>query len=83
MQFGAARGNGDGVSCVRAEHIARRGGEFRQHQRRRIGGSRLEMLPRRDEGSSEGRRQREPAEACFERLQAAPVVFRAHGGGGK
>src|SRR2546430_6700018 len=83
MQSGAARGNGDGVRRLRAEHVARGRRELAEHERRGVGGRRLQMLARRHQRALERCGKREAAQPRFERLEATPVVPGAHRGGGQ
>src|SRR5216117_818624 len=79
MEAGGAGRNGDGVSRLGTQDLARRRDELGQHQRRggRRGG--LQVVARGGEGALEGAREGEAREPGVERLEATPVVLARHG----
>src|SRR6266576_3118092 len=79
MQSGGARGNGDGVPRFDAKHFPGRRGELAEHDGSGVWRRGFEVLAGRGERPLEGRGQCQAADPFFERLQAAAVVFRAHG----
>src|SRR5712691_8637878 len=79
MYAGRPRGDGDRVARVRAEHVAGRRDELRQHDGGGGGRRGLEVLAGGRQRALERGGKREAGEAGLERLEPSPVIARRDG----
>lgn len=73
------RGNGDDLARFGSEHVPGGGDELREHERRRRGRRRLEVVPGGRERAPERGGQGQSAEPRLERLQSTLVVLDREG----